>query len=88
MFFALLFKIFSAIRHTFLKSFYQRAGTNSPPKNFDNDLNFTSFAHDFNILAHENLDKVKRKAFQLFETDAESFICPLSLLKKASSRTF
>ena len=25
---------------------------NSPPKNFDNDLNLTSFVHDFNIFAH------------------------------------
>ena len=48
----MLFKINSTIRYTFLKSFYQRAGANSPPKNFSNNLNFTSFAHDFNIFAH------------------------------------
>ena len=27
-------------------------GANSPPKNFDNDLNFTNFVHDFYIFAH------------------------------------
>ena len=50
--FVTLFKIFSAIRYTFLTSFYQRAGVNSPPKNFENDLNLTSFVHDFSIFAH------------------------------------
>ena len=50
--FAMLFKIFSAIRYTFLTSFCQRAGANSPSKNFDNDLNFVSFVHDFSIFAH------------------------------------
>ena len=50
--FAVLFKIISTIRYTFLTSFYQRAGANSPPKIFRNNLNFTSFAHDFNIFAN------------------------------------
>ena len=50
--FAMLFKIFSAISYTFSPSFCQRAGANSPSKNFDNDLNFVSFVYDFSIFAH------------------------------------
>ena len=48
----MFFKISSAIIYTFLTNFYQRAGANSPPKNFDDDLNFTSVVHGFNIFAH------------------------------------
>ena len=50
--FAMLCKVISTIGNTFLTSFYQRAGANSPPKNFNNNLNFTCFVHDFNIFAH------------------------------------
>ena len=79
----MLFKIISTIRNTFLTSFYQRAGSKSPPKNSNDDLDFTSFVHDFNFLAHfvmKKYDKVKQKAFQLFETDAESKVCHLFVL--------
>ena len=41
-----------ALNNTFLTSLYQRAGANSPPKNCNKKLNFTSFVHDFNIFAH------------------------------------
>ena len=50
--FAMFFKKISTIRYTFLTSFYQRTNANLPPKNFNNNLNFTSFVHDFNIFAH------------------------------------
>ena len=45
--FAMLFKIILTIRYTFLTSFYQRVGANSPLKIFYDYFHFTSLEFEF-----------------------------------------
>ena len=77
--FAILFKIISKIRYTFPTSFYQRAGAKSLPKTFNNNLllQVCTLFKQFCTFHDGKLNEVMRKAFQLFETDAESELCHL-----------
>ena len=89
----MLFKINSTIRNTFLTSFYQRAGANSPPKNCNKKLNFTSFVHDFNIFPHfvtNNLIKRNGKLCICFKPmQSQKYDIYLSFKPaKASSQAF
>ena len=88
-----LFKIILTIRYTFLATFYQRAGANSPPRNFNNNLNFRSFAHDFNIFAYfvmKNWMKSNGKLSNCLKSmQSQRYAIYLSFKPaKASSQTF